>query len=119
MLFRSIFRKLGIASLSETNEELIGQLRSLPLTPAQFDALAETLRMSDFVKFAQYVPGLSDNENDLSVIRNSVDLLNKIGEERDRELAIRAASHDAAERIRLKDNQPGENDKPTETKQVR
>ena len=106
-----IFRKLGIASLSETNEELIGQLRSLPLTPAQFDALAETLRMSDFVKFAKYQPGLSDNENDWSVIRNSVDLLNKIGEERDRELAIRAASLAAAERIRSKDNQPGENDK--------
>ena len=76
-----IFRKLNIASLSETNEELIGQLRPLPVTPAQFDALAETLRTSDFVKFAKYLPGLSDNEHDLRVIRSSVELLNKIGEE--------------------------------------
>jgi hypothetical protein len=105
-----VLRKLGIASLAETNEELIGQLRPLPLTPAQFDALAETLRMSDFVKFAKYQPGLSDNENDLSVIRNSVELLNKIGEERDRELAVRAAVHNKTEAVKLKDNRPGEKD---------
>jgi hypothetical protein len=74
-----IFRQLGIASLSETNEELIGQLRPLPITPAQFDELAETLHMSDFVKFAKYQPGISDSENDFRVIRSSVELLNKIG----------------------------------------
>ncbi|HEX9513643.1 MAG TPA: hypothetical protein VF939_24295 [Puia sp.] len=76
-----ISRKLGIASLSETNEELIGQLRPLPVAPAQFDELTETLRMSDFVKFAKYQPGISDNEHNLKVIRSSVGLLNKIGEE--------------------------------------
>jgi len=37
--------------------------------------------MSDFVKFAKYQPGISDNEHDFRVIRNSVELLNKIGEE--------------------------------------
>jgi len=106
-----VLRKLGIASLAETNEELIGQLRPLPLTPAQFDALAETLRMSDFVKFAKYQPGLSDNENDWSVIRNSVELLNKIGDERDRELAVRAASQNRTEAVKLKDNEPVKKDR--------
>jgi hypothetical protein len=76
-----IYRKLGIASLAETNEELIGQLRPLPITPGQFDELAEALRMSDFVKFAKYQPGVVDNEHNFKVIRNSVELLNKVGEE--------------------------------------
>ncbi|HVU55549.1 MAG TPA: hypothetical protein VHD83_10865 [Puia sp.] len=75
-----VLRRLGIASLAETNEELIGQLRRLPLTHPQFDALAETLRMTDFVKFAKYQPGAEDNERSYQVIRQSVDHLNEIAE---------------------------------------
>lgn len=75
-----VLRKLGIASMAETNEELIGQIRRLPLTPQQFDELAETLRMADFVKFAKYQPGATDNEHSYEVIRQSVDHLNAIGE---------------------------------------
>jgi hypothetical protein len=82
-----ILRKLGIASLAETNEELIGQIRRLPLTSQQFDELAETLRMADFVKFAKYQPGSADNERNYQVIRQSVDNLNAIGEEEEKELA--------------------------------
>ncbi|MHA4807926.1 hypothetical protein ACX0G9_07460 [Flavitalea flava] len=73
-----VLRKLGIASLVETNEELIGQLRKLPITTEQFTGLAETLRMSDFVKFAKYQPGIADNEHNWRVIRSSVELLNTI-----------------------------------------
>jgi hypothetical protein len=75
-----VLRKLGIASLAETNEELIGQIRRLPLTGQQFDELAETLRMADFVKFAKYQPGTADNEHNYQVIRQSVDHLNAIGQ---------------------------------------
>ena len=81
ILRQFIARKLGIASLSETNEELIGQLRPLPIASTEFDRLAETLRMSDFVKFAKYQPGISDSEGDFRVIRGSVELLNNIGKE--------------------------------------
>jgi hypothetical protein len=75
-----VLRRLGIASLAETNEELIGQIRRLPLSAQQFDALAETLRMTDFVKFAKYHPGVEDNERSYQVIRQSVDHLNEIAE---------------------------------------
>jgi hypothetical protein len=74
-----ILERLGITSLAETNEELIGQIRSLPLPPEAFDELSETLRMSDFVKFAKYQPGISENERSFTVIRASVEQLNKIG----------------------------------------
>jgi hypothetical protein len=92
ILRQFVFRKLNIASLSETNEELISKLRPLPVTPTQFDALAETLRTSDFVKFAKYVPGVSDNEHALSVIRSSVGLLDKIGEEEEAKHTATATS---------------------------
>lgn len=75
-----VLRKLGIASLVETNDELIGQIRQLPLTRDQFSDLSETLHMSDFVKFAKYQPGLSDNEHNLRVIRSSVEALNSLAE---------------------------------------
>ena len=75
-----VLRRLGIASMAETNEELIGQIRRLPLTARQFDELAETLHMADFVKFAKYQPGAEDNERSYQVIRQSVDHLNEIAE---------------------------------------
>jgi hypothetical protein len=73
-----LYRRMGIASLAETSEELIGQLRGLPLTAQQSAELAETLRMSDFVKFAKYQPGLTDCEFHYRVIRSSVQELEKI-----------------------------------------
>jgi len=75
-----VLRRLGIASMAETNEELIGQLRRLSLARQHFDALAETLRMTDFVKFAKYQPGAEDHERSYQVIRQSVDHLNEIAE---------------------------------------
>jgi len=88
-----IHRRLGISSLAETSEELIGEIRGLPLTPAQFDELAETLRMSDFVKFAKYQPGLSDNERSYRVIRASVERMNAIGNEREEAAAADGKSN--------------------------
>ncbi len=79
-----LYRRLGISSMAETSEELIGQLRRLPLSAASFSDLAETLRMSDFVKFAKYQPGLADNELHYRVIPSSVEQLHRIGEEEER-----------------------------------
>ncbi|HXB07307.1 MAG TPA: hypothetical protein VNW04_09330 [Puia sp.] len=67
-----LFRRMGISSLAETSEELITQLRSSPLQPTQFDSLAETLRMSDFVKFAKYQPGITESDHHYHVIRTSI-----------------------------------------------
>jgi hypothetical protein len=73
-----VLRKLQIASLSKTNDELILQLRSLDMSKSQFSQLTETLRMSDFVKFAKYIPGQADNDNSFAVIRSSIEILNEI-----------------------------------------
>src|SRR5882724_399125 len=78
ILRQFILRRLGIASLVETNEELIGKLRKLPISSEEFARLAETLRMSDFVKFAKYQPGIPDNEHNFKVIRSSVDSFDEL-----------------------------------------
>jgi hypothetical protein len=84
-----VLRRLGIASLSETNEELIGQIRQLPVGPDAFSRLSEALRVSDFVKFAKYQPGNTDNEYQLTVIRSSIEVLQQVGNDRDAERARR------------------------------
>lgn len=67
-----LLRRLSISSLAETSEELITQLRSSALQPTQFDQLADTLRMSDFVKFAKYQPGITESDQHYQVIRTSI-----------------------------------------------
>ncbi len=73
-----VLRKFHMASLEKTNNELIIMLRQLNLPAEQFQPLAETLRMSDFVKFAKYMPDESSNEANFSVIASSVGILNQI-----------------------------------------
>jgi hypothetical protein len=73
-----LLRRLGIASLAETSDELIGQLRRLSLPGEQFAALSDTLRMSDFVKFAKYQPGLADGEQHHQTIRGAIESLEKM-----------------------------------------
>lgn len=73
-----VLRKLQIASMVKTNEELILQLKELNISREQFSQMAQALRMSDFVKFAKYLPGESDNEQNFDIIKSSIELLNTI-----------------------------------------
>ncbi len=73
-----VLRKLHIASMTKTNEELIIQLKELDISREQFSHLAQSLRMSDFVKFAKYLPNENDNEENFKVIKSSVEILNEI-----------------------------------------
>ncbi|MDP4259024.1 MAG: BatD family protein [Bacteroidota bacterium] len=89
-----VLRRLGIASLAETNEELIRGLRGVGLSEQAYASLAETLRMSDFVKFAKYVPAAIDNEHHFGVIRSSVGHMEQIARDVDaaQEQAMLAAA---------------------------
>jgi len=95
-----LFRRMGIASLAETSEELILQLRRLPLPAQQWTELAETLRMSDFVKFAKYQPGLADCELHYRVIRSSVEELNRIADAEEQTESASAVSTQASKIIK-------------------
>ncbi|HEV7780913.1 MAG TPA: hypothetical protein VGO58_06585 [Chitinophagaceae bacterium] len=56
-----IYRKKGILSLQKTTDDLVVQLKDLNLGKEQFDKLSQSLRLSDFVKFAKYVPAEEDD----------------------------------------------------------
>ena len=83
-----LYRRMGIASLAETSEEIIAQLKRIPLPAQSFAELAEALRMSDFVKFAKYQPGPADSELHYRVIRSSIEELNRIAEAEEKAQAI-------------------------------
>lgn len=68
--------KFGISTFERTNEELILQLAAMNLPQNPFTSLMQSLRMSDFVKFAKYRPSEEDNNNNLEIVRSSIDLLN-------------------------------------------
>lgn len=70
-----LYRRIGISSLSETSEELIAQIRRLPLPQQQFTDLAEALRMTDFVKYAKYKPGPADSDAHYRIIRAAIEEL--------------------------------------------
>ena len=67
-----VFRRKGILSLQKTTEDLIWQLKNLNLDKEQFDKLSQSLRLSDFVKFAKFVPSGSENGNCFQEIKNSI-----------------------------------------------
>jgi hypothetical protein len=70
-----LLRRFGIYSFAETSEELIRQLRSRELPDDIYTALAEALRMGDFVKFAKYQPGPADSEHHYNAIGAAVESL--------------------------------------------
>ncbi len=73
-----IQRKLSVSMMEKTNDELIIQLRRLGMANEDVIALAQTLRMSDVVKFAKFAPGEKDNEQSYQTIKASVEVLNNL-----------------------------------------
>lgn len=64
--------KKGIHSLQATSDDLIVKLKSLQLSKEQFEALAQSLRLGDFVKFAKYVPSPEEDQKSFTIIYTSI-----------------------------------------------
>lgn len=73
-----VLRKLNIASLEKTNEELITALRKVPMESAKFSQLHNALQIADFVKFARYEPDAAANEKNFTSIQSAITTLNNI-----------------------------------------
>ncbi len=73
-----IFQKKGILSLQKTTDDLVIQLKSLNLSKEQFDKLSQSLRLSDFVKFAKYIPSADDDRNCFEEIKNAIITIEKV-----------------------------------------
>ena len=70
-----VFRKLSISTVEKTSDELIVNLSVLNIPKESFNKLVQSLRMSDFVKFAKYRPEEKDNLSNIEVIRASIEIL--------------------------------------------
>jgi hypothetical protein len=73
-----ISRRKGIASLQKTTDDLVVQLRSLKLPAEEFNRLAQSLRMSDFVKFAKFEPAEGDRTDSFKTIKDFIENMEKI-----------------------------------------
>jgi hypothetical protein len=72
-----LFRTKGILSLQKTTDDLVLQLNNGELEKGQFDRLAQSLRLSDFVKFAKYQPSAEDDSNCFREIKNAIITIEK------------------------------------------
>lgn len=75
---RFVNRKLGYSTLEKTNDELLLQVKQTGMPHEEMIRLAQTLRMSDAVKFARYTPALEDNEQSFRTTETTVQLLNNL-----------------------------------------
>jgi len=67
-----VFEKKGIHSLQNTTHDLVAQLRSLNMPKDQFDQLEQGLMLSDFVKFAKYVPSPENDKYVFDIIVRTI-----------------------------------------------
>ena len=73
-----VYRKKGLLSLQKTTDDLVVQLRELGLSKAEFDELAQVLRLGDFVKFARFIPSATDNEKAFETIKKSIEEIEQL-----------------------------------------
>lgn len=70
--------KKGIHSLQATTDDLVIQLKGLNLRNDEFDRLSQTLRQSDFVKYAKYIPSAEDDKNNFENVSRSIQLIEQM-----------------------------------------
>jgi hypothetical protein len=67
-----VLKKKDIHSMQKTTDDLVRQLRTIGIPDNEYKALSGILLMSDYVKFAKYVPSEQEQVNALDVIRKSI-----------------------------------------------
>ncbi|MES1226658.1 MAG: hypothetical protein ABUT20_64890, partial [Bacteroidota bacterium] len=65
-------------SLQQTTDDLVSQLRNINLGKEQYNQLSQALRLSDFVKFAKYIPTENDNETVFNTIKKTIEDIEKL-----------------------------------------
>lgn len=74
-----VFRKKGILSLQKTTDDLVVQLKNTGFAKDDFEKLSQSLRLSDFVKFAKYDPPEEDNNRCYDDIINAIKTIEGTG----------------------------------------
>ncbi len=77
ILRKYVSGRFSVSTFERTNEELILELSQMGIPKDAFISLAQSLRMSDVVKFAKYRPSEEDNKNNLKIVTTSIEILDK------------------------------------------
>jgi hypothetical protein len=67
-----IYKRKDMRSLQKTTDDLVVQLRALPIAREQFENLSQALRLGDFVKFAKYNASGEDDKFVFDTIKKSI-----------------------------------------------
>lgn len=73
-----VSNKKGIYSMQITTDDLVVQLKEIPLEKVQSEKLFQVLRLGDFVKFAKYIPATEDEKDVFETIKSSIISIDKI-----------------------------------------
>jgi hypothetical protein len=65
-------KRKNIHSYSKTSDDLAVQMKVLSLEPEHYSSLLQTLRLSDFVKYAKYQASGADKKNSVDTIREII-----------------------------------------------
>lgn len=74
---------LQLHTMEKTNEEIILDLRRVPLSKEAHVELSNALRVADYVKFAKYHPDENLNEQSFNTIKTAIETLNRRMTEQD------------------------------------
>lgn len=75
-IFREyLHKRKNIQSFSQTTDDLAVQMKSLAIKEEDYRSLVQTLRLSDMVKYARYIPREKENIESLDNIERSITLL--------------------------------------------
>jgi LPXTG-motif cell wall-anchored protein len=75
---RCVLDKKDIHSLQTTTDDIVVQLRGLDMPKEQFEKLAQSLRLSDFVKFAKYIPTQEDDRESLATVKRAIEYIEQM-----------------------------------------
>lgn len=77
-IFREYLEKRkGIYSMQKTTDDLVVQLKDLNIPAEDFAELSQTLRLSDYVKFAKYPASRQEMDESLQIIKTRIQAIEK------------------------------------------
>ena len=82
ILKRYLSRKTNSNQFHLTTDEILGKLNNYHFSEEQISGYADSLQMSNAVKFAKYIPPASEDEKCFSEIKNMVTEIHKLSNQK-------------------------------------
>ena len=73
-----VLKKKDIHSMQNTTEDLVRQLRGIGLGNDKYERLSGTLRLSDLVKFAKYIPSGQDDQEVFATVKQTIQSIEEL-----------------------------------------